>query len=310
MIEFRKYNNVAGIYKWENKINHKCYIGQSINLGSRLRHHVNNFKHRRYDSPLYRAFDKYGIESFDVEILYSIENPTPDAKLLLDQLEIGYIETYNSYGKNGYNQTRGGDAGILGYKFTEEQRNVTSINSRKAAKKYSTKVYLYNLDTKWTFSFPSIMSAANHLNCSHGQITRLCRWKQLTLCKLWVGSLDESTLKERAEFVKEYSPNYCNKTGKVRKRPTPGLKRRFNTPDGKKIISESQKEKIRNSLYKYSIEMYKDDVLVGIYANTNEINDKVFNYKNQHNVIHSIQTYIKRGWKYKGLYTFKLINKK
>lgn len=310
MIEFRKYNNVAGIYKWENKINHKCYIGQSINLGSRLRHHVNNFKHRRYDSPLYRAFDKYGIESFDVEILYSIENPIPDAKLLLDQLEIGYIETYNSYGKNGYNQTRGGDAGILGYKFTEEQRNVTSINSRKAAKKYSTKVYLYNLDTKWTFSFPSIMSAANHLNCSHGQMTRLCRWKQLTLYKSWVGSLDESTLKERAEFVKEYSPNYCNKVGTVRKCPTPGLKRHFNTPDGKKIISESQKEKIRNSMYKYSIEMYKDGVLVGIYANTNEINEKVFNYKDQRNVIHSIQTYIKKGWKYKGLYTFKLINKK
>ena len=38
----------------------------------------------------------------------------------LDVLEVLYIETYNSYGKTGYNQTKGGDGGILGYKFTDE----------------------------------------------------------------------------------------------------------------------------------------------------------------------------------------------
>ena len=31
-----------------------------------------------------------------------------------------YINKYSSY-TNGYNQTLGGDGGILGYKFTEEQ---------------------------------------------------------------------------------------------------------------------------------------------------------------------------------------------
>ena len=29
MVDFSEYRNKAGIYKWENKINHKCYIGQS-----------------------------------------------------------------------------------------------------------------------------------------------------------------------------------------------------------------------------------------------------------------------------------------
>lgn len=309
MIEFRKYNNVAGIYKWENKINHKCYIGQSIDLGGRLRHHVNNFKHRRYDSPLYRAFDKYGIEQFDVTILYEIKNPTSEIKPLLDELEIGYIEMYSSYGK-GYNQTRGGDAGILGYKFTEEQRKRTSINSRNSAKNYSERVYLYNMKTKWTFSFPSISSAAAHLKCSHAQVTRVCRWQQLTLYKDWIGSLDETLLEDRAKFVNEYSPVYQNKSGRQRKHPIPGLKRHFNTLDGKKVIPLEQRNKIRNSLYKYIIEMYEEDKLVGCFENTKEINDAVFKYKNPTQALKTITQYTKHGWKYKGLYTFKLINKK
>lgn len=310
MIEFKKYNKIAGIYKFENKINHKCYIGQSIDIGSRLRHHICNFKHRRYDAPLYRAFDKYGIESFDVEILYSIENPIPDIKILLDRLEIGYIEKYNSYGGTGYNQTRGADAGILGYKFTEEQRKRTSENSRIAAKQYSTRVWLYNLESGWTFSFPSIMSAANHFNCSHAQITRLCRWKQLTLNKSWIGSLEESVLQERAEFVKSYTPDYRNHVVKFRKRPAPGLKRHFNTSDGKKIIPLEQREKIRTSMYKYMIEVYENDKLVKIYNTSKELNDDLFKHKDPRYAINNIRSYQKHGWKYRGIYTFKLIDKK
>lgn len=177
MLEFSKYNKIAGIYKWENKINHKCYIGQSIDLGSRLRHHVNNFKHNRYDAHLYRAFNKYGIDSFSVEILYSIENPTDNVKPFLDRLEVGFIEKYNSYGKTGYNQTRGGDAGILGYKFTEEQRRKTSENSKRSAVQFYVEVFLFDMDTQEEFHFPSVMSAAKHFNCSHSQITRVCRWQ-------------------------------------------------------------------------------------------------------------------------------------
>lgn len=305
MIEFRKYNNVAGIYKWENKINHKCYIGQSINLGNRLRHHINNFKHRRYNSPLYKAFDKYGIESFSVEVLYEIKNPEECVKPFLDSLEIGYIEKYNSYGSSGYNQTRGGDGGILGYKFSEEQKRIISENSRESAKKYSTRVYLYNIITGWTFSFSSIMSAARHMNCSHAQIIRLCRWHQLTLNNDWVGSLQENTLLERAIYIKEYRPNLLN-----RKRPISGLKRHFNTLDGKKVIPQEQREKIRKSLYKYQIDIYEGNVLIKSYDNTRIFNDEFLHYQNVNDVLHSIKSYIKHGWKYKGKYTFKLINKK
>ena len=53
---------------------------------------------------------------------------------------------------------------------------------------------------------------------------------------------------DRVRYVKEYSNQYS----KDRKRPTPGLKRHFNTPTGKKIISEEQKKKISQGLLKYN----------------------------------------------------------
>lgn len=39
---------------------------------------------------------------------------------------------------------------------------------------------------------------------------------------------------DRVQYVKEYSNQYS----KNRKRPTPGLKRHFDTSTGKKILSE------------------------------------------------------------------------
>ena len=247
MLEFSKYNKIAGIYKWENKINHKCYIGQSVNLGSRLRHHINNYKHHRYNTPLYRAFDKYGIDQFDVKILYQFEDLVYGIKELLDRLEIACIEQYNSYGKTGYNQTRGGDAGILGYKFTEEQRTKVSENAKRTIVDQYQEVFLFDIKTEKRYCFKSITDAAKYFNCNHSQITRTCRWQQLTINKSLVGSINENTLMDRVKYVKEYSIL----SNKSRKRP-PGLKRHFNTPTGKKIISEEQKIKISQGLLKYN----------------------------------------------------------
>jgi hypothetical protein len=151
------------------------------------------------------------------------------------------------------------------------------------------------------------MSAAKYFGCAHSQITRVCRWKQLTLNNSIVGALDRSKLPDRVEYVKSYSPHYANMSGKHRKRPVPGLKRHFDTPDGKKIISEEQKEKIRNSLYKYAIELYENGKLVKTYNNTKEINDELFKYKDVASALKTIRKYTNAGWKYRRVYTFKLI---
>ena len=86
---------------------------------------------------------------------------------MLDRLEIACIEQYNSYGKTGYNQTRGGDAGILGYKFTEEQRIKVSENAKRTAVKQYQEVFLYDMKTEKEYRFESVMEAAKYFNCHH-----------------------------------------------------------------------------------------------------------------------------------------------
>lgn len=96
---------MIGIYKITNKINNKCYIGQSKNISKRWKNHKNsayNPNEKSYNYPLYRAFRKYGLENFSFEILEecSIKD--------LNQKEKYYINKFNSF-FNGYNLTLGGD---------------------------------------------------------------------------------------------------------------------------------------------------------------------------------------------------------
>lgn len=96
---------MIGIYKIENLINNKKYIGQSIDIETRWKHHQQaayNKNSKGYEYPLYRAIRKYGIENFKFNIIEECE---------LNQLntrEIYWISYYDSFFK-GYNQTLGGD---------------------------------------------------------------------------------------------------------------------------------------------------------------------------------------------------------
>ena len=61
---------ICGIYKIENKINHKIYIGQSNDIETRWTHHkweLNNHKHS--NNHLQKAWDKFGEENFIFEIV-------------------------------------------------------------------------------------------------------------------------------------------------------------------------------------------------------------------------------------------------
>ena len=92
---------MCGIYKITNKINQKCYIGQSIDIKRRWRSHKNDAA--KIDYPLYLAFHKYGIENFSFEVIEECDRDK------LNEREIYWIEYYNSY-YQGYNQTLGGNA--------------------------------------------------------------------------------------------------------------------------------------------------------------------------------------------------------
>ena len=97
---------MIGIYKITNLINNKVYIGQSINIQERWkahRHRPFNSNSVDYDSLLYRAIRKYGLENFKFEVLEECE------KEALNDKEIYYIQEYKSSNPNfGYNLSNGG----------------------------------------------------------------------------------------------------------------------------------------------------------------------------------------------------------
>ena len=90
----------CGIYCIENRLNHKKYIGQSIDISRRwMQHKQQNMIAR--DTFLYNAIKKYGIESFDFYILEECNEE------ILNEREMFWIEYYDTF-QNGYNMTIGG----------------------------------------------------------------------------------------------------------------------------------------------------------------------------------------------------------
>ena len=123
------------IYLIKNKVNGKCYVGQTqkekgfdyryycsgegiervYNYHKSLREH-----NRSYNEHLLRSIEKYGFEAFEV-------NKCLDYAFSLEELNIKekvYIQLYDSL-KNGYNETLGGD-GTEGRPHSEETRQKIS----------------------------------------------------------------------------------------------------------------------------------------------------------------------------------------
>lgn len=93
------------LYRIFNLINGKSYIGKTYDsFYNRLSKHITeSSRSESIHRPLYKAFKKYGIDNFSAEILGEFEQG------ILEDKEIEYIKFFNSYGKEGYNATLGGD---------------------------------------------------------------------------------------------------------------------------------------------------------------------------------------------------------
>lgn len=114
---------VCGIYCIENKINHKKYIGQSVDIKERWRHERQNKKNNKHFT---RAINKYGIDNFLFTIL---EECSPQE---LDDKEQLYIKKFNSDNqKFGYNMETGGKNYSTWFvKLSEEERK--EINKKRS----------------------------------------------------------------------------------------------------------------------------------------------------------------------------------
>lgn len=92
------------IYKIENQVNGKVYIGQTTQaLCRRKAEHLTRLRANKRQHKLYQALRKYGEDSFSFLEIASVPNIED-----LDDVEIEIIAQYNSFNR-GYNSTAGGD---------------------------------------------------------------------------------------------------------------------------------------------------------------------------------------------------------
>jgi len=104
------------IYKITNQVNGKFYVGMTRKkLKYRFNNHCYDALIRNSNSYFHKAIRKYGKENFIIEEVEVCEKNLPDR-------EVFWISKL----KPDYNQTIGGDNGILGFRHTEETKNFLS----------------------------------------------------------------------------------------------------------------------------------------------------------------------------------------
>ena len=178
---------MIGIYKIENKINGKIYVGQSICIERRWEEHL---YHSSHCSLLKYALEKYGKDNF----IFSVIEECVQSDL--DEREIYWINYYNSY-KSGYNLTRGG-RGTVQYSVEEiyndymvtGSMNQTAKNIKCSINTVRKVLHEYGIDKtnlqenkpveavdtmtlKVVKKYSSIQEAADDNNITRGAITKV-----------------------------------------------------------------------------------------------------------------------------------------
>lgn len=132
---------MVGIYKITNKNNNKVYIGQSSYIEKRWERHRTgpfNPNNNQYHSPFYRAIRKYGLDSFNFEVIEECSQSE------LNDKEIYWIKYYNATNpEKGYNLCDGGQKGHfvkLDYNSLKEIKDLiknSSMYLKDIAQKYN-----------------------------------------------------------------------------------------------------------------------------------------------------------------------------
>lgn len=187
---------MIGIYKIQNKINGKIYIGQSNDIKRRFSEH-------KYRTPRFRlaidwAIVKYGIDNFDFSVIEECKEEE------LDEKESYWIKKFNSK-EEGYNFSDGGENNSRGSnngraKIKEED----VIIIRKAYSNHERQKEVYNKCFKDKISFltfQGIWQGENWINVMPEVFTEENkRYYIYNNCKNFS---DEEVAEIRKRYVKE-----------------------------------------------------------------------------------------------------------
>lgn len=197
---------MIGIYGFQNQLNQKWYIGQSIHIEHRQKEHKNEMLSNRSNNKFYNALRKYGWENFSFQIL---EECSPEE---LNSKEVYWIKYYNSY-LNGYNSTPGGqekyfnpqpiyeawDEGLSPLEISQKlnigiscvRKNLSEYSNysvkeaytrgkKLALKNKNSTVYQYDLNGNFIQSWPSCKEIARQTGYDDSAIGRCIKNKRLS----------------------------------------------------------------------------------------------------------------------------------
>ena len=242
----------GNIYKFENKLNGKIYIGQSRCIERRYADHV-YCKNPTYE--LDRAIKKYGIENFNYNILETFNTSNLDeVNKWMDEREEYYIKFYNCLNPNGYNLlsnryhpefseiTRkriseactGKKNGFYGKQHSKETRKRMSESAKKRGNNHPDFIKTPEMIEKWKISIKKYRE-----NLTEEQKIKISNNHKESY-KKWRDSLSEKELKEwnktKSEKIKEAKQKQIKEGTLVCS--TKGKKAINNGIIGKKVLPE------------------------------------------------------------------------
>lgn len=128
---------MTGIYMFTNKINNKKYVGQSVDCDRRFQEHrraahpekyCKTGKERDFNTPIHKAFQKYGFDNFSYEILEEC------SRAALNERERYWIQYYQTTNRDyGYNLSEGGQdcVGASGEFHSQAKLTQQEVNAIK-----------------------------------------------------------------------------------------------------------------------------------------------------------------------------------
>jgi group I intron endonuclease len=171
------------IYLIRNKVNNKCYVGQTIqkNVKNRWKAHICS-----KNTILSCAFARYGINNFE----FSVITEVPDDQL--DEREINEIRERNTISPNGYNLEEGGNLG----KVVHQSSRVKMSEAKRGEKNYN-------------FGRPRTEETKTKIGMAHKGLTHTDRTKAIISAKKRGTQLGENN----SFFNKTHTPETKAKLG-------------------------------------------------------------------------------------------------
>ena len=129
------FNQLSGIYRILNKINGNCYIGSSLNVEKRYKHHLSTLRHNSSRcSILQKTFNKYGEDNFEFQVILCCK---PEYRLYYEQQLIRELNSqYNVF-------TNVSDSPLRQFTFTEQSKLIAH-KGKKLSEQHKHNISLAN----------------------------------------------------------------------------------------------------------------------------------------------------------------------